>query len=111
RYLARQGAPAFLQTSKHAEAALYRAIRAGYNRVPDLSGLAVPSLMLCGECDRHITAASSLETARALPHCEVRCYPNTAHLFPWEIPERVNGDIREWLVSQQMVSSVLASSA
>lgn len=110
RYLARQGAPAFLQTSRYAEAALYRAIRAGYNRVPNLSGLTVPSLMLCGECDRHITAASSLETARALPHCEVRCYPNTAHLFPWEIPEQVNADIREWLVARQMVSSVLASS-
>ncbi|MEL6262535.1 MAG: alpha/beta hydrolase [Cyanobacteria bacterium J06626_6] len=108
RYLARQGAPAFLQTSRYAEAALYRAIRAGYNRVPNLPGLTMPSLMLCGECDRHITADASLETARALPNCQVRCYANTAHLFPWEIPEQVNADIRAWLVSQGIISGVLA---
>ncbi|MEM6597314.1 MAG: alpha/beta hydrolase [Cyanobacteria bacterium P01_C01_bin.69] len=97
RYLAAEGAPAVIKMSRHADAALSRAIRAGYNRVPDLRGLTMPSLMLCGECDRHITADSSLETARALPNCKVHCYPQTAHLFPWEIPESVNADIREWL--------------
>lgn len=97
RYLAKQGAPAFLRTSKYAESALFAAIRAGYNRVPDLKDLSMPSLMLCGECDRHITAKSSLETARVLPNCEVHCYPQTAHLFPWEIPARVNADIKNWL--------------
>ncbi|NJM98008.1 MAG: alpha/beta hydrolase [Phormidesmis sp. RL_2_1] len=96
-YLARQGAPAYLKTSRHAEAALFQAIRAGYNRLPDVRQLHIPSLMLCGECDRHITAEASLETARALPNCEVRCYPDTAHLFPWEIPHQVNADIRRWL--------------
>ncbi|MEO1396556.1 MAG: alpha/beta hydrolase [Cyanobacteria bacterium J06634_5] len=97
RYLARRGAPAFLRTSKHSEAALFRAIRAGYNKVPDIRTLPIPSLMLCGECDRHITADASLETARALPNCAVHCYDDTAHLFPWEIPTRVNADIRSWL--------------
>ena len=98
RYLAAEGAPAVFNLSRHADAALIRAIRAGYNRVPDLRGLTMPSVMLCGECDRHITAESSLETARALPNSKVHCYPNTAHLFPWEIPTQVNEDIRSWLV-------------
>ena len=97
RYLARQGAPAFLRTSRHAEAALIKAIRAGYNRLPDIKQLEMPALMLCGECDRHITAEASLETARALPNCEAHCYPHTAHLFPWEIPERMSADICQWL--------------
>ncbi|MEO0707715.1 MAG: alpha/beta hydrolase [Cyanobacteria bacterium J06649_5] len=97
RYLARRSAPAFLRTSKHSEAALFRAIRAGYNKLPDIRTLPIPSLMLCGECDRHITADASLETARALPDCAVHCYDDTAHLFPWEIPTRVNADIRSWL--------------
>ncbi|MGB7251902.1 MAG: alpha/beta hydrolase [Phormidesmis sp.] len=97
RYLARRGAPAYVRTSRQAEAALSQAIRAGYNRLPDIKDLAIPGLMLCGECDRHITAKSSLETARALPLCEVHCYPDTAHLFPWEIPDRVNADISCWL--------------
>ena len=102
RYLAKQGAPAFLQTSRHAESALFTAIRAGYNRLPDLKTLTMPSLMLCGECDRHITADASLETAKALPNCETHCYPNTAHLFPWEIPTQVNQDIQTWLANQQL---------
>ena len=100
-YLAKQGAPALVQMSRHADAALTRAIRAGYNRLPDVRTLKIPALMLCGECDRHITAESSLETARALPNCQTRCYPNTAHLFPWEIPEVVNADIRSWLIEHR----------
>lgn len=103
RYLAAEGAPAVIKMSRHADAALNRAIRAGYNRVPDLRGLTMPSLMLCGECDRHITAESSLETARALPNSKVHCYPNTAHLFPWEIPTQVNEDIRSWLVLSDVI--------
>ncbi len=97
RYLAQRATPAYLRTSRRAESALFGAIRAGYNRLPDVKTLQIPSLMLCGECDRHITAESSLETARALPDCQVHCYPDTAHLFPWEIPARVNQDIRVWL--------------
>ncbi len=104
QYLAKQGAPAFLQTSCYAESALYAAIRAGYNQVPNLRQLTMPSLMLCGECDRHITAESSLETARALPNCDVHCYADTAHLFPWEIPGRVTADIRQWLERQKITS-------
>lgn len=99
RYLAKQGAPAYMRTSRHAETALFSAIRAGYNRIPEVKGLNIPALMLCGECDRHITAESSLETARALPNCEAHCYPNTAHLFPWEIPDIMNADICKWLTA------------
>ncbi|MEL7358841.1 MAG: alpha/beta hydrolase [Cyanobacteria bacterium J06560_6] len=105
-YLARQGAPAYLQTSRYAESALFTAIRAGYNRVPDLRKLTMPSLMLCGECDRHITADASLETARALLDCEAHCYPGTAHLFPWEIPEQVNEDIGNWLVTKRFLEKI-----
>lgn len=97
QYLAKQGAPAYLGASRYAEAALFQAIRAGYNRLPDIQKLDIPALMLCGECDRHITATASLETARTLPNCQTHCYPDTAHLFPWEIPNQVNADIRQWL--------------
>jgi pimeloyl-ACP methyl ester carboxylesterase len=103
QYLARQAAPAYIRTSRHAESALFNAIRAGYNRLSDLKDLQMPSLVLCGECDRHITADSSLETARALPNCQVHCYPNTAHLFPWEIPMQVNADIRQWLDAHNLL--------
>ena len=95
--LASAGLPAYLRTSRQATRALNQAIRAGYNRLPDIRAIEAPTLMLCGECDRHITAAASLETAHALPNCKHHCYPNTAHLFPWEIPRQVLSDINGWI--------------
>lgn len=95
--LATEGFWAFVKTSPYAHQALNRAIAQGYNRLPDLASLKIPSLVLCGECDRHITAQASLETARHLPQATSRCYPNTAHLLPWEIPDRLLNDIEAWL--------------
>jgi proline iminopeptidase len=68
-----------------------------YSRLPDLGQIQVPCLVLCGAQDRHITAQASLETARHLPQAESRCYPNTAHLLPWEIPDQILNDIEVWL--------------
>ena len=97
KHLAYEALPAFLQTSNRAGQALNRALKQGYNRLPELDGVAVPSLMLCGECDRHITAKSSQETAQHLKGNTLKTYPRTAHLFPWEIPEPVLTDIDLWL--------------
>lgn len=97
QYLAEAAMPAYLQTSRFATRALFKAIEQGYNRLPDLSNIQCPCLVLAGECDRHITAASSQETANQLPDAEWKCYPNTAHLFPWEIPQTVLADVDDWL--------------
>ncbi len=96
-YLAAAGTPAYLQTSNKATAALNTALRAGYDRLLHLGDIQCPSLVLAGEDDRHITSTSSLETARHLHDCQWQCYPNTAHLFPWEIPDRVLADIDRWI--------------
>jgi pimeloyl-ACP methyl ester carboxylesterase len=96
-FLAREALPAYLQTSAYARDALNQALRSGYNRLPDLEMIQCPSLILAGEGDRHITAASSLETAKRLPNCESQIYPDVAHLFPWEIGDRVQADIQRWL--------------
>jgi pimeloyl-ACP methyl ester carboxylesterase len=96
-YLAQDALSAYLQTSRQATRALYSALRQGYNRLTDLEHIQVPCLVLAGAEDRHITAASSLETVQHLPNVEWQCYPNTAHLFPWEIPDRVLSDIDDWL--------------
>ena len=98
RRLAYEALPAFLQTSKFAQQALSQALRQGYNRLPEVQTLSVPSLILCGECDRHITAASSQETAHHIKDSTLKTYPQTAHLFPWEIPEQVLADIDTWLL-------------
>lgn len=97
RRFAYEALPAYLQTSRFAQQALNQALRKGYNRLPELSKIRCPSLVLCGEQDRHITAGSSQETAQHLADSTLRTYPHTAHLFPWEIPELVLTDIHSWL--------------
>jgi pimeloyl-ACP methyl ester carboxylesterase len=98
--LAQEALPAFLKTSRYAHQALHQALRQRYNRLEDLANLSQPALVLCGAEDRHIAAAASLETANSLPRCQSICYPNTAHLFPWEIPHHVLSDIDTWLAHQ-----------
>jgi pimeloyl-ACP methyl ester carboxylesterase len=96
-YLAKEAVPAYLQTSSRATRALSMALQQGYNRLAALAAIQCPCLVLAGADDRHITAASSLETAQALPDAQYHCYPNAAHLFPWEIPSVLRADIDRWL--------------
>ncbi|MEH2456269.1 alpha/beta fold hydrolase [Nostoc sp.] len=104
-YIATVAVPAYLQTSPAATRALYSAIQSGYNRLLDLQQIQCPSLVLAGEQDRHITSDSSLETARHLQNYQWQCYPNTAHLFPWEVPHLVLNDIDHWLEEHPQVIS------
>ncbi|NJL85428.1 MAG: alpha/beta hydrolase [Leptolyngbyaceae cyanobacterium SM1_1_3] len=97
--LANEGMSAYLQTSKFASQALSQALRQGYSRLDDLGQIQAPCLMLWGACDRHITPAASLETAQHLPNCDYCCYPHTAHLLPWEIPQQILRDIDRWLLA------------
>ncbi len=99
-YLAKEGVPAYLKTSAAAHRALSQALARSYNRQPDLDRIDVPCLVLAGESDRHITLHSSQETAQSLKNCQWKSYPNTAHLFPWEIPDLVLSDIEQWLDSE-----------
>ncbi|MEB3266975.1 MAG: alpha/beta hydrolase [Leptolyngbya sp.] len=99
RRLAYEGLPAYLRTSRAASQALNRALRQGYNRLADLPRIQVPVLVLCAEGDRHITAAASQETAAHLPHSTLHCYPQAAHLFPWELPDQMLADIDRWLTA------------
>lgn len=104
RYLAEAAMPAYLQTSQVATQALMTALRQGYDRLDDVAQIQCPSLMLAGACDYHITAVSSQETASRLPDCEWHCYPETAHLFPWEISAQVLADIDQWLASHPEIT-------
>ena len=96
-YLALEALPAYLQTSTAATHALNAALKLGYNRLEELQHIQCPTLVLAGAADRHITPESSLETQRQLSNSYWRCYPNTAHLFPWEIPHQVLSDIDNWI--------------
>ncbi len=97
QYLAEEALPAYLKTSRWATQALNHALRQGYDRLLDLDRINCPCLLLAGQDDLHITPQSSQETAQYLPNSKWICYPNTAHLFPWEIPGQVQHDIEQWL--------------
>lgn len=105
RYLAAAGVPAYLQTTRPAQRALSSALRQGYDRTADLARIHLPCLVLAGERDRHISPESSRETARHLPDSCWICYPDTAHLFPWEIPDRVLSDIESWLQARPDITA------
>jgi pimeloyl-ACP methyl ester carboxylesterase len=96
-HIAHEGASAYLKTSKYSTRALFEALRQGYDRRNDLEQIRVPCLAIAGECDQHITAASSHETAMLLPSSTWICYPQVAHLLPWEIPAQLLADIDIWL--------------
>lgn len=96
-YIAKDAVYAYLNTSSAATRALSAALRGGYKRVESFERITCPTLMLIGEHDRHITAASSLETAKALPNCEWKTYSETAHFLPWERPADILHDLDQWL--------------
>jgi pimeloyl-ACP methyl ester carboxylesterase len=96
-YIASDAIYAFLNTSLAANRALNAALSQGYYCVQNFERIECPVLMLAGEHDRHITAISSVETAKNLPNCDWNVYPETAHLLPWEIPETILSDIDQWL--------------
>lgn len=104
-WIAAAAVPAYLQTSPQAHQALNTALRQGYDRLPQAADISCPCLVLAAEGDRHITAASSLETASRLGNAQYKCYPKAAHLFPWEIAPQVLRDIDRWLEANPLVIS------
>ena len=97
RYVAESAIASQLRTTRHAHQALNTALAQGYNRLPDLHRITQPCWICAGQYDVHITAASTQETAEALPNSNWREYPDVAHLFPWEIPDQLLSDISHWL--------------
>ncbi|MGD1903473.1 MAG: alpha/beta fold hydrolase [Geitlerinemataceae cyanobacterium] len=91
------GVAAFQQTTTFAHQALNAAIRQRYDREADLGAIACPSLVVAAADDRHICATASRRTAERLPNCEWIYYENAAHLFPWEMPDRLRADLTSWL--------------
>jgi pimeloyl-ACP methyl ester carboxylesterase len=97
QYIAKHAIYAFLNTSPQANRSLNQALQQGYVRVQNFEQIQSPCLMLAAEHDRHINAAASVETAKALPNCDWKVFPQTAHFLPWEIPDQVLSEIDQWL--------------
>ena len=86
-----------LATPEHIEGAA-RAMRA-FARQPDLAALAVPSLLVCGDRDRHVPLRNHLATQQAIPRCGLQVYFDIGHVPFAETPDTCAADVERFLAT------------
>lgn len=74
-----------------------RAVMARIDSRPQLSQLACPLLVMCGEADRLTPPEHSREIAAAVPQARLEIVPGAGHLLTLEQPARVNEALLRWL--------------
>lgn len=84
-------------SSEHIEGAA-RSMRT-FTHQPDLAALDVPSLLVCGDRDRHVPLRNHLATQRALPRCGLQVYYDIGHVPFVEIPDSCAVDIERFLAT------------
>ena len=67
-----------------------------YNRVPDLSRLKVPTLIICGEYDE-ATPETGIRYANKIPGCAFAEIKNASHAIWVERPARIRNVINNFL--------------
>ncbi len=87
----RVGAVAYVRQQK--------AIMSRVDSVPTLSGIACPTLVLCGEQDTRTTLAPHELMAREIPGAQLVTIPDCGHMVTLERPEAVAAALRGWLAS------------
>jgi sigma-B regulation protein RsbQ len=65
----------------------------------DLASLEVPSILLCGDHDRHVPLRNHLATHRAIPHCGLQVYFDIGHVPFVETPGRCASDVGRFLAT------------
>jgi pimeloyl-ACP methyl ester carboxylesterase len=88
----RIGAAAYVRQQK--------AIMSRVDSVPTLSGIACPTLVLCGEQDTRTTLAPHELMAREIPGARLVTIPDCGHMVMLERPEAVAAALRGWLVAR-----------
>jgi sigma-B regulation protein RsbQ len=66
---------------------------------PDLHALDVPSLVVCGDRDRHVPLRNHLATQRAIPRCGLQVYFDVGHVPFVETPDNCAADIERFLAT------------
>lgn len=64
---------------------------------PRLARIDVPTLVLCGACDRTCPPAMSRAIADAVPGARLAIAPEAGHYLPLEQPDRVADELAAWL--------------
>jgi len=62
-----------------------------------MASVRVPVLLICGEADRLVPAASLRQAAARNPRWETVMLPGVGHTPQLEVPDTVIGTVRDWL--------------
>ena len=86
-----------LASPEHIEGAA-RSMRA-FTRQPDLAGLKVPSILICGDRDRHVPLRNHLATQQAIPRCGLQVYFDVGHVPFAETPDSCAAAVGRFLAT------------
>ena len=82
-------------TPEHIEGAA-RSMRE-FTRQADLPRLAVRTLLVCGDRDRHVPLTNHLATHQGIPRCGLQVYFDVGHVPFVEVPDRFADDVTRFL--------------
>jgi sigma-B regulation protein RsbQ len=63
----------------------------------ELANLAVPTLLVAGDRDRHVPLRNHLATALAIPRCGVQIFHDVGHVPFLEVPDAFVDLVRRWI--------------
>jgi sigma-B regulation protein RsbQ len=66
---------------------------------PQLAAINLPSILMCGDRDRHVPLCNHLATQRAIPRCGLQVYFDIGHVPFVEIPDSCAADIERFLAT------------
>lgn len=66
---------------------------------PQLAAVKLPSILICGDRDRHVPLRNHLATHRAIPRCGLQVYFDVGHVPFAETPDNCAGDIERFLAT------------
>lgn len=82
-------------TPEHIEGAA-RAMR-DFRCQDELAGLTTPTLLVCGDRDRHVPLRNHLATQQAIPRCGLQVYADVGHVPYVEVPDAFARDATRFL--------------
>jgi sigma-B regulation protein RsbQ len=82
-------------TPQHIEGAA-RSMR-DFTRQTELAGLALRTLVVCGDRDRHVPLRNHLATQQGIPRCGLQVYFDVGHVPFAEVPDRFAADVMRFL--------------
>ena len=86
-----------LASPEHIEGAA-RAMRT-FTCQPDLAAIDVPSILVCGDRDRHVPVRNHLATQQAIPRCGLQVYFDIGHVPFVETPDSCAADVERFLAT------------